>query len=163
LRPVRHWLAEQVHAHIFICYLAYLLLSLLQYRLRNTEFTARSAVLELATMYKVYLRSAQHRCKLSRVVAPTKTQQTILKTIDRALLKAHEDDLYEAMDWLFERKKRIEKKLAAGHLTEGGLVPYDVSSNFYEGAPARGFSPRAFERDHSFLRRCKLPILRFIF
>ena len=163
LRPVRHWLAERVHAHIFICYLAYLLLSLLPYRLRNTEFTAQSALLELATMYKVYLRDSQHRFKLSRVVALTKKQETILKTIDRALLKAHEDDLYEAMDWLFERKKRIEKKLAAGHLTEGGLVPYDVSSNFYEGAPARGFSPRAFERDHSFLRRCKLPILRFIF
>ncbi|PYT69672.1 MAG: hypothetical protein DMG39_17835, partial [Acidobacteria bacterium] len=60
LRPVRHWLAERVHAHIFICYLAYLLLSLLQYRLRNTEFTAQSALLELATMYKVYLRDSQH-------------------------------------------------------------------------------------------------------
>jgi len=35
LRPVRHWLAERVHAHVFLCYLAYLLLSLLQYRLRD--------------------------------------------------------------------------------------------------------------------------------
>ena len=87
LRPVRHWLAERVHAHIFICYLAYLLLSLLQYRLRNTEFTAQSALLELATMYKVYLRDSQHRFKLSRVVALTKKQETILKTIDRSLLK----------------------------------------------------------------------------
>ena len=41
--------------------------------------------------------------------------------------EATEDDLYEAMDWLFEQKERIEKKLAAGHLTEGGLVLYDVS------------------------------------
>ena len=46
---------------------------------------------------------------------------------------ATENDLYEAMDWLFERKKRIEKKLAARHLREGGLVLYDVSSSFYEG------------------------------
>ncbi|PYU20868.1 MAG: hypothetical protein DMG30_19620 [Acidobacteria bacterium] len=60
---------------------------MLQYRLRNTEFTAQSALLELATMYKVYLRDSQHRFKLSRVVALTKKQETILKTIDRSLLK----------------------------------------------------------------------------
>ncbi len=47
--------------------------------------------------------------------------------------KASENDLYEAMDWLLERKERIEKKLAARHLREGGLVLYDVSSSFYEG------------------------------
>jgi transposase len=47
--------------------------------------------------------------------------------------KADEDDLYEAMDWLSERQERIEKKLAARHLEEGGLVLYDVSSSFYEG------------------------------
>jgi transposase/ribosomal protein L35 len=46
---------------------------------------------------------------------------------------AAEDDLYQAMDWLLERQERIEKKLAAGHLTEGGLVLYDVSSSSYEG------------------------------
>jgi transposase len=32
-----------------------------------------------------------------------------------------------------ERQERIEKKLAARHLREGGLVLYDVSSSFYEG------------------------------
>src|ERR1700747_1249636 len=37
------------------------------------------------------------------------------------------------MDWLLERQERIEKKLAARHLSEGGLVLYDVSSSFYEG------------------------------
>jgi transposase len=88
LRPIRHWLAERVHAHVFVCYLAYLLLSLLQYRLRHTEFTAESALLELATMYKVYLRDAKQQFKLSRVVALTKRQETILKTIDRTLLSA---------------------------------------------------------------------------
>jgi transposase len=47
--------------------------------------------------------------------------------------EATEDDLYEAMDWLLEGKGRIEKKLAARHLREGGRVLYDVSSSFYEG------------------------------
>lgn len=46
---------------------------------------------------------------------------------------ASEDDLYAAMDWLFERQERIEKKLAARHLDQGGIVLYDVSSSFYEG------------------------------
>lgn len=88
LRPVRHWLAERVHAHVFLCYLAYLLLSLLQYRLRKTDFTAESALLELGTMYKVYLRDAKHRFQLSRVVALTRKQELILKTIDRSLLNS---------------------------------------------------------------------------
>src|SRR5260370_40557022 len=87
LRPIRHWLAERVHAHVFLCYLAYLLLSLLQYRLRKTDFTAESALRELSTMYKVYLRDAKNRFHLSRVVTLTKKQELILKAIDNALLK----------------------------------------------------------------------------
>jgi transposase len=47
--------------------------------------------------------------------------------------EATENDLYQAMDWLLPRQERIEKKLAARHLREGGLVLYDVSSSFYEG------------------------------
>jgi transposase len=86
LRPVRHWLADRVRAHVFLCYLAYLLLSLLQYRLRPTQFTAESALTELGTMYKVYLRDRKHVLKLSRTVALSKKQETILRTIDRKLL-----------------------------------------------------------------------------
>jgi len=47
--------------------------------------------------------------------------------------EASEDDLYQAMDWLLARQERIEKKLAARHLREGGLVLYDVTSGSYEG------------------------------
>lgn len=86
LRPIRHWLAERVQAHVFICYLAYLLLSLLQYRLRPTGFTAESALLELDSMYKVYLRDRQHRFHLSRVVTLSKNQERILKSVDPSLL-----------------------------------------------------------------------------
>jgi transposase len=50
-----------------------------------------------------------------------------------AVENASEDDLYQAMDWLLERKPRIEKKLAERHLVEGGMVLYDVSSSYYEG------------------------------
>ena len=47
--------------------------------------------------------------------------------------EAMEDELYPAMDWLFERQPRIEKKLAARHLRQGSRVLYDVSSSDYEG------------------------------
>jgi hypothetical protein len=84
----RHWLAERPRAHVFLCYLAYLLLSLLRYHLRDTPFTAERAVNELSTMYKVYLRDAQHRFRLSRTVTLTQNQELILKAIDKSLLKA---------------------------------------------------------------------------
>jgi len=42
---------------------------------------------------------------------------------------ADEDDLYEALDWLLARQRRIEDRLARRHLTDGELVLYDVSSS----------------------------------
>jgi transposase len=37
------------------------------------------------------------------------------------------------MDWLLKRQNTIQKKLAARHLSEGGLVLYDLSSSYFEG------------------------------
>jgi len=56
---------------------------------------------------------------------------TLAEELD--VVDADEDDLYGAMDWLLERQDRIEKKLAARHLEEGGLVLYDITSSYYEG------------------------------
>ncbi len=50
-----------------------------------------------------------------------------------AVQGATESDLYAAMDWLFERQMTIEKKLAARHLQQGGLVLYDLTSSYFEG------------------------------
>ena len=46
---------------------------------------------------------------------------------------ATENELYAAMDWLLQRQKAIETKLAKRHLTKGCLVLYDVTSSYYEG------------------------------
>jgi hypothetical protein len=46
---------------------------------------------------------------------------------------ATEDDLYAAMDWVFKRQGAIEKKLAARHLTEGGVALCDLTSSYFEG------------------------------
>jgi transposase len=42
-------------------------------------------------------------------------------------------EVYQAMDWLLERQRRIENKLARKHLAEGVLVLYDVSGSYYTG------------------------------
>ncbi|MFO7934727.1 MAG: IS1634 family transposase [Bacteroidales bacterium] len=49
------------------------------------------------------------------------------------IIDADEDDLYTAMDWLYQRQNRIENKLAEIHLHEGAQVLYDVTSSYYEG------------------------------
>lgn len=87
LQPIRHWLSQRVIAHVFICYLAYLLLALLKYRLAALGISPEDALDELSTLYKVYLRDAKHVFTLSRVVPLTKRQETILKAIDPKLLK----------------------------------------------------------------------------
>ena len=46
---------------------------------------------------------------------------------------ADENDLYQALDWLLGRQRRLENKLAQRHLEEGATVLYDVSSSYYEG------------------------------
>ncbi|MEK7378865.1 MAG: transposase [Candidatus Binatota bacterium] len=88
LQPVRHWLYQRVSAHVFICYLAYLLLSLLKFRLRGIGISAEEALGELETMYKVYLRDSKNIFKISRVVTLSKRQELILKTVDKKLLKS---------------------------------------------------------------------------
>jgi hypothetical protein len=40
------------------------------------------------------------------------------------------------MDWLLARQDAIQKKLAARHLSDGGLVLYDLSSSYFVG-PAK--------------------------
>jgi transposase len=45
----------------------------------------------------------------------------------------HENDLYDAMDWLLKRQARIEKSLASRHLQDGSLVLYDLTSSYFEG------------------------------
>jgi transposase len=85
LRPIRHWLYNRVIAHVFICYLAYLMLSLLKLRLKKLELSPVAALQELDTLYKVYLRDSRKGFQLSRMVALTRMQEKIMKTIDRKL------------------------------------------------------------------------------
>jgi len=66
-------------------------------------------------------------------LATTRLWHTTTLAEELGVANANEDDLYEAMDWLLARQERIEKKLAARHLSEGCFVFYDVTSSYYEG------------------------------
>jgi transposase len=46
---------------------------------------------------------------------------------------ADETELYQAMDWLLPLQSRIEQALAKRHLSQGGLVLYDLTSTYFEG------------------------------
>jgi transposase len=76
----------------------------------------------------------------SRIVAPspklatTRWWHTTTLAQDFGVADANEDALYAAMDWLLARQGTIQKKLAARHLSEGGLVLYDLSSSYFEGS-----------------------------
>ena len=75
----------------------------------------------------------------SRILAPstklatTRWWHTTTLAEDLGVADATEDDLYAAMDWLLVRQGAIQKKLAARHLSAGGLVLYDLSSSYFEG------------------------------
>ena len=106
------------------------------------------AVLEMIGRLKLDRLISAERCRerdlvvamiAQRLIAPCSKLATTRQWHSTTLAEelgvgeATEDDLYEAMDWLSDRQDRIEKKLAARHLEEGGLVLDDVSSSFYEG------------------------------
>ena len=76
----------------------------------------------------------------ARILAPhtklatTRWWHTTTLAEDFGVADATEDDLYAAMDWLLARQDRIERKLAARHLSAGSLVLYDLSSSYFEGS-----------------------------
>ena len=43
------------------------------------------------------------------------------------------DEFYEAMDWLLKRRAMIETEPARGHLSDGSLVLYDLTSAYFDG------------------------------
>lgn len=89
------------------------------------------------------LRTLVYAMVISSVIAPgsklsmarslrDETATSSLGTI-LGLSACDEDDLYQAMDYLYSRQKEIERSLANKHLEDGILVLYDISSAAFEG------------------------------
>jgi transposase len=81
----------------------------------------------------IVLRIIAPGSKLANLTSmqPETAQHTLADELQLGDIQTRE--LYEAMDWLLARQKRIEKKLAKKHLQEGTVVLYDVSSSYYTG------------------------------
>ena len=69
----------------------------------------------------------------SSKLAATRLWETTTLAEELSVGDTDVDELYAALDWLLQRQKRIENKLAKRHLTEGTRVFYDVSSSSYFG------------------------------
>ena len=88
----------------------------------------------------------------SRIVEPapklatTRWWHTTTLAEDCGVSEASEDHLYAAMDWLLARQDAIQKKLARRHLRDSGLVLYDLSSSYFEGACCP-LAKRGYSRD----------------
>ena len=93
---------------------------------------------------------------VSRIIAP-RSKLATAKALDPltaasslgvelGLGDVREDELYTALDWLFERQGAIEAALAKRHLKGGTLVLYDVSSSYLEGRCCP-LAKRGYSRD----------------
>lgn len=87
LRPVRHWLYNRVEAHVFICYLACLLLSILKDKVRVLEISPTKCLRDLDGLYRIYLRDPKSGYKMGKLVTLTTHQEKILRAINKRLLK----------------------------------------------------------------------------
>ena len=87
LRPIKHWLEERVKAHVFICYLSYLLISLLESKLISKNISAITALDKLSTAYKVHIKNKRLKEEFTKTVTLTKEQETIMKAVDKKILK----------------------------------------------------------------------------
>jgi len=83
---VRFWLPNRVRGHIFICYLAYLLVSVLECRLKESGISAEDALETLESMYKVYLTDPKSKNEFVKTVTLSKKQEEILRNVNPLLL-----------------------------------------------------------------------------
>ena len=82
LRPIRVWLSNHVEGHIKICYLAYAILSLMNFKLKKLGISAIEALESLRYGYKVTLRDSTSNHEWSTHVPLEPKQKKILKKLN---------------------------------------------------------------------------------
>ena len=81
LRPIRVWLSNHIEGHIKICYLAYAILSLMNYKLKKINVSAIEALESLRYGYKVTLKDSTTNHEWSVHVPLEPKQKEILKRL----------------------------------------------------------------------------------
>jgi transposase len=69
----------------------------------------------------------------SSKLAATRLWQTTTLAEELQVSDATPREVYQALDWLRRRQKRLERRLAQRHLDDRALVLCDVSSSYYHG------------------------------
>jgi len=86
-------------------------------------------------------------CRPASKLATTRWWATTTLAADLEVATASTDEVYGAMDWLFERQGDVETALARRHLHSGGRVLYDLSSSWVDGHCC-ALAARGYSRDH---------------
>ena len=81
LRPIRVWLKEHIESHIKICYLAYAILALMNYRLKKLKISAVDALYSLKYGYKVRLFDKKNNFEWDLIVPLNPKQKNILNDL----------------------------------------------------------------------------------
>jgi len=83
LQPTRCWLENRVKVHVFICYLAYLLSRVLEYKLRESgmKITSERALGELGKIKKGLLIDKSTNNKIHKVANLSNIQKKILESL----------------------------------------------------------------------------------
>lgn len=81
LHPIRVWLKDHVEGHIKICYMAYAILSLMNYKLKLKNFSVIDALESLKYGYKVKLKDSKTKFEWDLVVQLNPKQKELLKAL----------------------------------------------------------------------------------
>lgn len=82
LRPIRVFLQNHIDSHIKICYLAYAILSLMNYKLRKIDVSATEALQSLRYGYKINLFDKSNKFEWDLYVPLEPHQKRILKKLN---------------------------------------------------------------------------------
>jgi transposase len=81
LHPLRKYRLSHIQAHVKICYLAYSILSYIQYKVKPLKISAVYAIEQLQPIYQVSLLSKKNNFNWSKVVTLKNEQKKILRAI----------------------------------------------------------------------------------
>jgi len=82
LRPIRVWLNNHIEGHIKICYLAYAILSLMNFKLKKLKISAVDALNSLKHGYKINLKDSSSGFEWSIHIPLEPKQKKVLKELN---------------------------------------------------------------------------------
>jgi transposase len=90
LRPIRHWVEGRVKAHIFICYLSYLLMKTLEHMLKKggLKMSAESTLKQLSKVKYVVVTNPKGDITTSKLAIPSTEQRQILEVLGVDYIKS---------------------------------------------------------------------------